>query len=187
MRGMLFRAYMAARLDRATFREVRQDPDAILNAVGIVVLAGIAVAVGMSSSVGQAVETGISGEEVGDRLLGAWFASVTLMIGWLIWAGIAYGVGRVFQRENATFREILRVLGVCFGPGVLLVFTAITPEAFNIVTIWMLVVGVVALKEIQRSDWIGAIMDGALGWVIGIKILPGLLLQDFLATTPGGV
>lgn len=186
MRGMLYKAYMATRLDRATFREVRQDPNAILNAVGIVILAGIAVAVGMSSAVGESVETGIVADEVLDRLLEAWFASVTLMIGWIIWAGVAYGVGRVFERDNATFREILRVLGVCFGPGVLLVFLAITPWAFNVVTIWMLVAGVIALKEIQQSDWIGAITDGALGWVIGIQILPGLLLQDFIATTPVG-
>jgi hypothetical protein len=182
MRGMLFRAYMAARLDRATFRDVRRDPNAALNAVGIVILAGIAVTIGMSSAVGESVEAGLNGGEVGDRLLGAWFASVTLMVGWLIWAGMAYGVGWVFQRNNATFREILRVLGVCFGPGLLLIFTAI-PQieglVFGIVALWMLVAGVAALKEIQQSDWIGAIMDGSLGWIIGIYILPRLLIENF--------
>ncbi len=187
MRGMLLRAYMAAKLDRATFREVRRDPNAVLNALGIVILAGIAVTIGMSSAVGESIEAGVRGNEVGDRLIGAWFASVTFMVGWLIWAGMAYGVGKVFQRNNATFREILRVLGICFGPGLLLVFTAI-PQVdglvFNIVTVWMLVAGVVALKEIQQSDVIGAIMDGSLGWVVGIQILPGLLLNDFFSTGP---
>jgi len=184
MRGMLLRAYMAARLDRATFRAVRGDPDAVLNALGIVILAGIAVAVGMSSEIGEVVERGVTGAEIGDRLVGAWFGAVTFMVGWLIWAGMAFGVGKAFQRENATFREILRVLGVCFGPGLLLMFTAITPFAFNVVTIWMLIVGVTALKEIQQTDWVGAIVDGSLGWVIGIQILPGLLFADFFGTTP---
>ena len=190
MRGMLFRAYMAARLDRATFRDVRRDPNAALNAVGIVILAGIAVTVGMSSVVGETIEAGVSGDEVGNRLIGAWFASVTLMVGWLIWAGMAYGVGWVFQRNNATFREILRVLGVCFGPGLLLVFTAIPPIeglVWGVVALWMLIAGVTALKEIQQSDWIGAIMDGSFGWPIGIYFLPRLLIELYFdAVTTAG-
>ena len=147
MRGMLYRAFMAARFHRATYRDVLRDHEAILNALGIVILAGIAYAVGQSSAVGESAEQGLDAGAIGDRLLGVWFASITFMVGWLIWAGIAYGVGRVFQRDEATFREILRVLGVCFGPGLLLFLTAITPVegvVFNAVMIWMLVAGVVA-------------------------------------------
>ena len=146
MRGMLYRAFMAARFNRATYRDVLRDHEAILNALGIVILAGIAYAVGQSSAMGESAEQGLDAGAIGDRLLGVWFASITFMVGWLVWAGIAYGVGRVFQRDEATFREILRVLGVCFGPGLLLFLTAITPVegvVFNAVMIWMLVAGIV--------------------------------------------
>jgi len=185
MRGMLYRAFMAARFDRATFREVRGDQEAILNALGIVILAGMAMAIGTSSPLGSSIEQGISADMVRNRLLDVWLAAVTFMLGWLIWAGMAYVVGRVFQRDQATFREILRVLGVCFGPGLLLVFMAVTPGSgvvFNAVSVWMLVAGFVALKEIRQSDWIGAIVDGSLGWVVGIQLLPGIVLAD----VPGG-
>ena len=50
MRGMLYRAFMAARFDRTTFRNVRGDQEAILNALGIVILAGMAAAIGMNTS-----------------------------------------------------------------------------------------------------------------------------------------
>jgi len=93
---MLYRAFRAARFDRATYRDVLRDQQAILNALGIVILAGIAYAVGQSSAVGEAAEQGLDAGAIGDRLLDAWFASVTFMVGWLIWAGIAYGVGRIF-------------------------------------------------------------------------------------------
>lgn len=185
MRGMLYRAFMAARFNRATYRDVLRDHEAILNALGIVILAGIAYAVGQSSAVGESAEQGLDAAAIGDRLLGVWFASITFMVGWLIWAGVAYGVGRVFQRDEATFREILRVLGVCFGPGLLLFLTAITPVegvVFNAVMIWMLVAGIVALKEIRQSDWLGAIMDGSLGWVVGMQLLPAVLLTGFFDT-----
>lgn len=185
MRGMLYRAFMAARFDRATFRDVRADQEAILNALGIVILAGMAMAIGTSSPLGSTIPSSIDPTMVVGRLYGIWFAVVTFMLGWLIWAGMAYVVGRVFQRARATFREILRVLGVCFGPGLLLAFMSLTPISgvvFNAVTVWMLVAGIVALKEIRQSDWIGAIVDGSLGWVVGIQLLPGIVF----AGLPGG-
>ena len=40
MRGMLARAFRAARFDRATYRDVLGDEQAILNALGIVILGG---------------------------------------------------------------------------------------------------------------------------------------------------
>lgn len=189
MRGMLYRAFMAARFDRATFRDVRGDQEAILNALGIVILAGMAMAIGTSSPLGSSIPSSIDPIMVVGRLYGIWFAVVTFMLGWLIWAGMAYVVGRVFQRDRATFREILRVLGVCFGPGLLLAFMSLTPISgvvFNAVTVWMLVAGVVALKEIRQSDWIGAIVDGSLGWVVGIQLLPGIVFAGLLGGGGGG-
>lgn len=189
MRGMLYRAFMAARFDRATFRDVRADQEAILNALGIVILAGMAAAIGMSSSLGTSIEEGFGASMVGDRLLDIWFAAVTFMLGWLIWAGLAYVVGRAFQRDQVTFREILRVLGVCFGPGVLLVFMAVTPGSwivFNAVSVWIFAAGIVALKEIRQSDWIAAIVDGSLGWVLGIQILPGIVFAGVQFGGSGG-
>ena len=182
MRGMLYRAFMAARFDRATYRDVLRNQEAILNALGVVILAGVAYAIGQSSAVGESAAQGLDAGAIGDRLLGVWFASITFMVGWLVWAGIAYGVGRVFQRDEATFREVLRVLGICFGPALLLFLTAITPiegVVFNLVTIWMLVAGVIALQEIRKSDWLGAIMDCSLGWVVGLQLLPGVLFSVY--------
>ena len=101
----------------------------------------------------------------------------------MAWAGC-------FSAITRRSGEILRVLGICFGPALLLFLTAITPLeglVYNLVTIWMLVSGIIALQEIRKSDWLGAVMDCSLGWVVGLQLLPGVLFAlyfDPLAAVP---
>ena len=95
------------------------------------------------------------------------------------------GSAGCFSATRRRFERILRVLGICFGPALLLFLTAITPiegVVFNFVTIWMLVAGIIALQEIRQSDWLGAILDCSLGWVVGLQLLPAVLLTGFFDT-----
>ena len=69
----------------------------------------------------------------------------------------------------------------------LLFLTAFTPIeriVFNGVAFWMLVAGIIALKEIRQSDWLGAIMDCSLGWVVGLQLFPALLFSLYFDAVP---
>ena len=96
MQGMLRRAVRAARLDKQVFREVVEDEGTVLNALGLVVLSGIAMAVGMSGGFGEGVELIQQTETLTDRLLGIWFAIVSLMVGWVLWASVVLAMGKLF-------------------------------------------------------------------------------------------
>ncbi len=183
MRGMLLRAVKAAKLDRATYREVSDDPDAILNAAGIVVLAGLAMGLGLMGLRLGGEEAAPSLDSLADRLVGVWFAIITMLDGWMLWAAVVFLAGKLFLRGDASFRQILRVLGICFGPGVLLVMMSAPPletYVLNIGTLWVLAAGVVALHEIQQVDWMGASLSSFLGWLICYRLLPTFALVPYL-------
>ena len=50
-------------------------------------------------------------------------------------------------------------------------------------TLWVLVVGVVAVREIQDSDWMGAALSTIPGWILGFLVLPVAFLGSL---TRGG-
>ncbi len=178
MRGMLVRAIRAARLDRAGYREAIDDPETILNAAGIVILTGIAIGLGLTE-VFQADPNSTTGTDLlMERLLGVWLAVVTMMVGWILWAAVALALGKVFLHGGASFRQILRAVGVCYGPGTLFVFVPIPfvgGPAVIIAWAWVVVSGVAAVHEAQDVDWFGAGVAGFAGWAIGF-VLPSWLL-----------
>jgi len=185
MKGMLQRAIRAARFDRTVFVEVRQDEHAVLNSLGIVVLAGIAIAVGMSGGFGPGIETAPESEALADRLLGIWFAVISLMVGWILWAGVILLMGKVFMHGGATYREIVRVVGLAFAPGLLFVFMAIEPAApviFTLITLWSLAIGIMAVHETQEVDWLGAGLAGFTGWFVCFLLIPAFVLSPFFST-----
>ena len=179
MRSMLRRAFRAAKLDRATYREVSEDPEAILNAAGVVVLVGIAIGLSLTDAFEAGTIPTLTSEDFTERLLGIWLSVITMMAGWVLWSGIVVVIGKLFLHVVADFRQVLRVLGICYGPGTLLILASV-PELGSLAVIvgslWVLVVGVVALHEAQDVDWKKVSLSTLLGWVIGFW-LPSAFLR----------
>ena len=180
MRNMLSRAMRAALLNRGVFCDVAEDPTAILHPTGIVVLVGIAIGLGLE---GALADIGKPAAELGsivDRLVGTWLAIMTTLVGWIVWAAVAFATGTWFLGGRAGFRPILRALGIGYGPGVLLVAASLPgvgPIALAVGHVWVLVTGVVAVHETGEVDWFGAFLATVLGWFLGFIVLRAVFLS----------
>ena len=181
---MLSRAIRAALLKRDAYREVREDPGAVLHALGTVAAAGIAIGLGIT---GHRIAGAESSSALGDILLVMWAATVTTMVGWVLWVVLGYLLGSRLLRGGATYRQVLRALGICYrgalgicyGPGVLLVAIAVPVAGGPIalaVSIWVLVAGVAAVHEVQDVDWLGAVLSTAPGWSLSFLVIPSAFL-----------
>ncbi len=104
------------------------------------------------------------------------------MLGWLLWAGITYLIGDKLLGGTATWGELLRTLGDAQSPGVLLVigfvpfFGAIVAL---IVPFWLLVTGIVAIRQALDFSTGKAVLTAVLGWVVAVGIPLVLVLGLF--------
>ena len=152
------RIIRAAKLDVNLYEEVEADKGAMGQAIGLVVLSSVAAGL---ASVAQA---GISG-----ILLGTIFA----LIGWLIWAYLAYAIGTKLLPEpetKADYRELLRTTGFASAPGLIRVIGIIPGLAgivFLVAGIWMLVAMVIAVRQaLDYQSTLRAVGVCIIGWII---------------------
>ena len=182
---MLARGLRAAMLDRALYREGSDDPDTILHATGIVALVGMALGLGLEGAVLATAGTPLSLGGLGERLVALWLSIMTVMVGWILWTVLVYVTGTGLLRGKAGYRQILRALGVSYAPAVLLVLAPVPQLGvlFRVASLlWVLVASVVAIREVQQLDWVGAALSALLGWflfffLLLFWVLPGLLLS----------
>lgn len=131
---MVDRMVGASFLSIDAFEEVEHDQAATLQAAGVVAMVAVASALG-SSPLG---------------IFSAAKAAVAAVVGWAVWAGIAYLIGDKLFGGTATWGEVMRTLGFAQAPGVLLIFGIIpllgTPIRF-FVAIWMLVTAFIGLRQ----------------------------------------
>jgi len=160
------RIIRAAKLDVSLYEEVEADKEAMVQAMGVVVLSSLAAGIGI-----------ISSEGIGTILTG----TVSALIGWYAWAYIVYFVGTRILPEpqtKADYGELLRTIGFSSSPGLIRVFGIIpglTGIIFLIASIWMLIAMVIAVR--QALDYSGtgrAVGVCVIGWIIQWIIL-GLL------------
>jgi hypothetical protein len=146
----------AAKLEAATYEEVENDPNAMGQAIGVVVLAAVASGIG---SLGG----GLSGMATG---------VVTALVGWFIWAGIIFLVGTKVMPEpqtKADLGQLLRTMGFAASPGVFNVLGIIPILGWIVrigVMLWQLVAMVIAVKaalDYQKTE--KAILVCVIGWV----------------------
>jgi hypothetical protein len=152
----------AARLDSATYEEVESDYGATGQAAIVVVLVAIASAIGGAAAGGTGVLGGI----------------LTAIVGWLLWAGITYLIGDKLLGGTASWGELLRTLGFAQAPGVLLVLAIIPVLGWAVqfvVGIWLLVAGIVAIRQALDFSTGKAILTAIIGW-IPLVIARGILL-----------
>jgi hypothetical protein len=149
-RSFIDRMVGAAKLDVSVYEEVEADGSATAQAAAVVALAAIASAIGSWGD-----DNAIGG------LIGA-------LIGWAIWAAITYFIGAVVFKGTATWGELLRTLGFAQSPG-LLAIVGLIPLlgglARFIIFIWILVAGIIAIRQALDISTGKAVAVAILGWL----------------------
>jgi len=127
----------AVKLDPKVYEEVEADPNAMGQAVGVVVLSAVAAGIGAFRMGGAGVVATV-------------IASLTL---WFLWAGLTFLIGTKLLPEpqtKADFGQLLRTIGFSAAPGFARVL-GILPFLGGLISlaasVWMLVAMVVAVRQ----------------------------------------
>ena len=135
--SMIDRMIRAARLESQVYEEVEHDQSATGQAMLVVVLGAVAAGIG-------ALSGGVIGLIAG---------VVAALIGWAVYAFIAYWVGtHLFKGPNteATWGELLRTLGFANSPRLLLILLIVPVVGLIVglaVFVWMLFTTVIAIRQ----------------------------------------
>lgn len=159
------RMWGSARLDTAVFEEVEHDAGATAQALGVVVLSSLAAGIGRAAGPGAVL------------------IEVVLSLGtWYVWAFLTYWIGTRLLPEpqtSASHGELLRVIGFASAPGVARVIglvPGLRGPAFLVAAVWMLVAGVVAVRQALDYRSTGrAVVVVAIGWAVQWVLLLVLL------------
>jgi hypothetical protein len=129
----------AMKADVKTFQEIESDPTAIGQAVTVIVIAGLASLIGNIWRLGA---------------FAGFMALVANLIGYALWTVLVVLIGTKAMPEPTTkadFNEAFRVIGFTASPGVFNVLAIIPflgPIVSFVVWIWMIVLGVVAVRQV---------------------------------------
>ncbi len=150
--GLVRRMIGAVILDGGTYRAVQADRDATVQAGTVVVLSSMAAGIG---------EVPLGLDDMG------WMA-LSSLVNWLVWTGITYFVGNMLLGGTATWGALLRTLGFAMAPGILAALVVVPLVGGLIraaVAPWLLVAGVVAIRQALDFSTGKAILTGLLGLI----------------------
>jgi hypothetical protein len=169
---MLDRIFRAIRLEAAVFKQVAGDAkytgEAVILAVLVAILAALGQGIGALS---------------GGRPVVAFFLELAsnLLLGWLLWAVIAYVVGRALG-GTGTLSGMTRALAFAGAPRFLLLlgFIPCVGWIFRFAA-WLLtlVAGVIALRETMGFDTLKAVVTAVLG--MALYVAASMMLGIFAA------
>lgn len=162
----------AMKADLKTFQEIEADPTAIGQAVTVILIAGVA------SIVGNVWRLGLS---VGVMTL------IANLIGYALWTLLVVLIGTKVMPEPTTkadFNEAFRVIGFTAAPGVFNVLAIIPflgPIISFVVWVWMVVIGVVAVREVLDYSNTGraiivCLLAAVICWIVVTIVLLPLLV-----------
>jgi Yip1-like protein len=129
----------AMQADVKTFQEIEADPTAIGQAVTVIVIAGVASLLGNIFRVG---------------LIGGIKSLLVTLVLYALWSLLVVLIGTKVMPEPTTkadFNEAFRVIGFTASPGVfnvLAIVPLLGPLISFVISIWMLVIGVIAVREV---------------------------------------
>ncbi|UCC71233.1 MAG: YIP1 family protein [Gemmatimonadota bacterium] len=173
MAGFTERMIGAATLDVGTYEEVEHDQSATGQAAGVVALVAIAGAIGSYGTGG---------------LYGSVGQVVYAFIAWAVWAAITLLIGTKVFGGTADMGEMLRTLGFAQSVGVIKVL-GIIPILGWIASLaaglWMLVCGVVAIRQALDFTTGKAVGTVLLGWLVMMVL--GVLLGGFVGGMTGAL
>jgi hypothetical protein len=166
MNTLLRRMVGASRLDVDTYEDVESDRGSTAAAFFVVIVASIAAAIGSGA---RDVATVIS-------------AVVLLLVTWFVWVGLTYILGaRVLPepQTHADIGEVLRTTGFSASPGVLRilgVLPAIGLPIFIVISVWMLITFIVAIRQaLDYGSSARALAVCLLGWLIHALVFFGFV------------
>ena len=151
-RSIVDRMKGAATLDIATYEEVEADTTATGQAAAVVGIVAVASAIGALRGGGLSIIGGL----------------VAAFVGWLVWSGVTYLIGAKVFGGTATWGELLRTIGFAQSPGVLLVLGLIPILGWLVrfvVWIWLLIAGVIAIRQALDFSTGKAVLTALLGWL----------------------
>jgi hypothetical protein len=162
----------AMKADLKTFQEIEADPTAIGQAVTVILIAGVA------SIIGNVWRLGLS---VGVMTL------IANLIGYALWTLLVVLIGTKVMPEPTTkadFNEAFRVIGFTAAPGVFNVLAIIPflgPLISFVVWVWMVVIGVVAVREVLDYSNTGraiivCLLAAVICWIVVTIVLLPLLV-----------
>ncbi len=159
------RMIRAARLESQVYEEVEHDQSATGQAMLVVAIGAVAASIGA-----------LSGG------LNAFFALfVIALVGWAVYAYVAYWVGTTIFKgpeTSADWGELLRTLGFASSPRVLLILGIIPVVGLFIwplVFVWWVVATVIAIRQALDFDTWRAIATAV------VSVLPTLVVLSFVA------
>jgi hypothetical protein len=166
MAGFTERMVGAATLDTNIYEEVEHDQNATGQAAAVVALVAVASAIG---------SYGMGG------ITGAITSIIGAFVGWVVWSAVTLVIGTKIFDGTADMGEMLRTLGFAQSIGVVKVL-GIIPLLGWVASIaaglWMLVCGVVAVRQaldFTTGKAIGTVLLGWLAMVILTVFLGGLI------------
>lgn len=164
-RSLTERMKLAAMLDVGVYEEVEADASATGQAALVVGIVAVCAAIGGAGAGGRGVIAGL----------------ISAFLGWLLWSGVTYVIGDKLLGGTATWGELLRTIGFAQSPGVLYLL-GIAPFfgwlVRLVVGIWILVAGIIAIRQALDFSTGRAIGTALLGWLsyVILAILIGVLL-----------
>jgi hypothetical protein len=166
MNLFLERFFRAAKLDASLYEEIIADAGAMNQALMVVFIYGLATAFG---SFGRTGTTGIN------------IGLITTLVGWYVWAFMAYIVGARFLPETETNTDrkvVFRAMGFAAAPGLsrLLSFVpGLRGVAVLLASIWMVAAATVALKKaLNYQSTARALGVSIVSWILS-ALVQGLL------------
>jgi hypothetical protein len=170
MATLVERAIGAAKLDVATYEEVEHDPEALGQAVIVILV------VALAAGIGAATRAGIPGLVM---------TAIASLVGWFLWAGVTYLVGTRLlpgPQTQADFGQLLRTLGFSAAPGVFQVF-GIIPVIGAVISLaaslWQLAAMVVAVRQALDYESTGrAVLVCVVGFLLYVAV--GIVLGSLL-------
>jgi len=146
MANLVDRMVRASKLDVNLYEEVEADKGAMGQAVAVVLISSVAAGIGSIGFFG---------------IRGLIFGTIGALIGWVIWAFLAYIIGTKLLPEPQTksdMSEMMRTIGFAASPGVIRILAFIPfigPILSFIAGIWMLVAMVIAVRQAldYQSTW----------------------------------
>lgn len=156
-RSITGRMIGAATLDIATYEDVEHDTSATGQAAIVVGIVAVCAGIGSAGGGFGAIIGGI----------------LAAYLGWLVWAGVTYLIGDKVLGGTATWGELLRTLGFAQAPGVFYLLRIIPILGVLVaffVWIWMLVAGIVAIRQALDFSTGRAILTAVLGMLAYLAV-----------------
>jgi len=160
----------AARLDPRIYEEVEADSSGTAQAMTVVILSSLAGGIG---------SVGFGGPSLAVAAAGA----VGALLGWVVLAALTYVVGTQLLAEPTTradVAQLMRTLGFAQAPGIMRVLGAVPVVgtlALGVVSLWMLVAMVIAVRQaLDYASTPRAIVVCLAGWILSL-VAYGLAIE----------